>query len=294
MHIEVRSIVCVGALWIGVQACGHSQPGQRTQPTAPAPAAQRKPAAEHSPAPPPDVPAPMVEPKVDHHLEPALIEEYMSDHFRITNWTRDAVAEGDLEAVREPLVALADHEYAPDVPEAWMPRILQLQAAARVTARAPTLTAAAHGIATMASICGQCHLDLGQSLPLEAAQVESQAPKDDDVSTRMFRHFWAIERLWEGLMAPSDQAWSAGASALIRAPLRTPKPESPAPHKFAEALEQLRQLGTRASAAASPKARSEIYAVALASCADCHAKNSVFEREALLSLPSRRLAQNAP
>lgn len=199
----------------------------------------------------------------------------MPQHFLIVAWARDAVVDGDLEDLREPLQALADYNYASVVPGGWMRGVAELQAAARVTAKAENLTVAASGVAAMTRVCGECHEQQGHRLALFPEEVTTKTPKSDNFSTRMHRHAWGSERLWEGLMAPSEQAWQAGAAALAHAPVKSPKLPAGAPKDFAASLAKLRDLGLRASQATSAEERSNLYALTLAMCADCHSQAAI-------------------
>lgn len=205
------------------------------------------------------------------------IGDFMRDHFVIARYARDVVTDGNLERLREPLRSFAEYRYDSVSPGGWMRGIEQLQAAARLTAEAEDLTLAATGVAAMARVCGTCHREQGHSLSVVPVAIATVTPETDRVSERMLRHDWAAERLWEGLVAPSDQAWLAGAAALSHAPVSAPATEGNAPAGFAGALAELRDLGLRAGAAHSLDERTNVYALTLATCADCHSHNAVFE-----------------
>lgn len=208
-------------------------------------------------------------------VETEPVTNFMPDHFWIVSWARDAVIDGDLESLRKPLLSLADYTYESVVPGGWMAGIAKLQAAARLTANAENLSVAASGVAAMTRICGQCHEEQGHRLDLFPVEVVTKTPKSDTLSARMNRHAWASERMWEGLMAPSDQVWQAGAAALAHAPVKAPKVGAFTPNDFAQSLARLRDLGLRASQAMSPEERANIYGLALATCAECHANTAI-------------------
>ena len=88
----------------------------------------------------------------------------------------------------------------------------------------------------------------------------------------MRRHQWAMDRLWDALVVPSDDAWNAGALALAEAPLvpeqLTPS-KSPAP-RVAELAQTVHDLGLKAASADRGDARAEVYGELLATCAECH------------------------
>lgn len=240
-------------LWLlSVLGCGHTQAVQ------PPPAAAVAPQAAHA--------------------SQEDIGDFMRDHFLIARFARDAVVDGDLEKLREPLRVFAEYRYDSVAAGGWMRGVAQLQTAARLTAEAEDLTLAATGVAAMARICGDCHREQGQSLSIIPAAIATVTPNSDRIEQRMLRHDWAAERLWEGLIAPSDQAWHAGAAALSHAPAPAPSMEGDVPAGFAGALAQLRELGTRAGAAHSRDERTNVYASALATCASCHFYQAAFKR----------------
>jgi mono/diheme cytochrome c family protein len=214
--------------------------------------------------------------EVEADLE--ALQEIMGDHFLLTAWARDAIIYGELDALRTPLMKLADFKY----PAAISTGVAELQAAARATAKAGTLAEAAAGVAAMGRVCGECHKkrDLGIEVKRQTFAEPTKGKHADTIDTRMFRHGWAAERLWEGLVAPSDHAWQAGAAALAHAPKQTPKMNRPASDALARQLRDMRALGVRASTASSMEERASVYALTLATCAQCHADNAVFEPRA--------------
>jgi len=206
---------------------------------------------------------------------PVDIAAFMRDHFIITAWARDAVAEGDLESLREPLRELAAYRYPGVVPGAWMQYLARLQAAAKLTSEAQQLPAAAAGVATMARLCGECHVQHRVELSVSfRTPSERPEPETESLSTRMYRHQWASTRLWEGLTAPSDEAWAAGAAALAEIPASiSPSGQALGPDTLAM-LKQVQQIGTEASNANTLDERATSYGRLLSLCSQCHAARS--------------------
>ena len=200
----------------------------------------------------------------------------MVEHFLIGAWARDSVVDGRLQALRVPLRELADYRYEAVVPGGWMQGVAKLQAAARLTSDAETLETAASGVAAMARVCGECHVEQAAKLSYTPPTLSHYTPMSDEVEGRMLRHFSAAQRMWEGLVLPSDTAWLAGATALSHAPVTAPKLHAPARPGFAQALTSLRELGARATRAATLDERTNLYGLLLATCAHCHASNAVF------------------
>lgn len=254
--------------------CGHASSSKPPAPTAATghPSARVKP--EQPPAP-PISPEPSSDPEttdLEDHPEETL-NAVMVNHFYIAGWARDTLVYGDLDALRDTLRSIVEYR----LPQGAPAGLAELQEAARVTAQAENLSTAAVGVAAMARVCGDCHRKLAVVIEGKAHHIETVTPKQTDaISERMFRHGWAAQRLWEGLVAPSDSIWQAGAAALQHAPMRAPMMKAPAAPAFARELLHIRELGTRANAAWSMEERTDVYAELLATCANCHADNVVF------------------
>ena len=200
------------------------------------------------------------------------IDTFMLEHFIVGTWVRDSIVDGNLEGIRAPLQALNDNGYAHVVPGKWMAGITRLQAAARLTAEAQTLAQAAKGLAAIGRACGECHRDHGGPIAKHVPPDDS-SPKTDSFEARMFRHAWAVERMWEGLTMPSESAWAAGAAALAQAPASAPRAPRHVPPEIARTLDSVRALGAKATHADTFEAREQAYAELLATCADCHHKH---------------------
>jgi hypothetical protein len=264
-----------------VMGCGHTQDA-----TPPAAAASNIPEAPAQPLQTASrEPEKTPEPGADYDAEPLAadepppvagdsIESFMLEHFLIAVWARDSVVDGDLESLRVPLHALADYGYQSVAPGGWMSGVAQLQAAARLTAEARTLEAAASGVAAMGRVCGECHRALRAGPRTQRYEPERSAPKSDSFEGRMFRHAWAVERLWDGLTTPSDNAWIVGAAALSQAPSAPPQAAPVLPPPIVHTLDVVRQLGVKAARADTLAAREKVYGQLLLTCAQCHSAAS--------------------
>ena len=51
--------------------------------------------------------------------------------------------------------------------------------------------------------------------------VGTKSPTGNSQESQMIRHLWAADRMWEGLVGPSDEAWTAGAEGHGRDPTRS-------------------------------------------------------------------------
>jgi hypothetical protein len=246
--VRPTSVLAACLLWLGA-ACAHVEPSPpATQPTA----AVKPPLAKPLAVPPRPQPA-------------ESIESFMAEHAVITTWARDAVVAGDLDQLREPLGALAAYHYDSVKLGAWLPFMAELQQTASLTARAKTLELAAAGVATMGRICGDCHRATGggpHSLVPHEPALETSQPW----VAGMQAHGWAADELWQGLTAPSDAAWEAGAAALAHmATVRGGLPSS-----YARALLDVQNLGATAVGLTASGPRADLYGVLIATCAACH------------------------
>ena len=90
----------------------------------------------------------------------------------------------------------------------------------------------------------------------------------------MARHLWAMERLWEGLVTPSDAAWAAGSGVLADEPLAgssfSDDPQLEA--ELAELAGRIHALGAEAATVVELGPRGQLYGQMLATCAPCHTR----------------------
>jgi hypothetical protein len=122
----------------------------------------------------------------------------------------------------------------------------------------------------MAKTCGNCHLVNDVRL----AFGYDRRPREDldDVVTHMQRHQWAADRLWEGLIGPSDAAWNRGTDMLMDAPLRPTEVANATAlnGNLSKIVRRIHALGGIGTETRTPDARSELYAEILGLCASCH------------------------
>jgi hypothetical protein len=258
--------------WLSVCACGHAESVRKPDPT-PSSTPRKIP---HTP--PLAAVADGGTGADSAQAEPsaAYVQALMSQHFLITISARDSVIEGNLEALRQPLRALGAYQYPAVLPESWSWSLARLQEAARVTAEASSLDAAAKGVATMGSVCGDCHLETSGRADLGLAPGAATG-KPDTLSQRMHRHRWALDRMWVGLTGPSDDAWRTGAAALAQAPAKMKRGDVALSRDFQTSVSAVRALGALALEATSSQERADVYGQALATCAHCHALRAEVE-----------------
>lgn len=204
-------------------------------------------------------------PKTTSDVEPRMIGHYQSATQLYTG-----AAEGDLAQVHAVARELMNRESGEGMPDKVLPYVQQLRGFARLAATAPDGAAAARAVAGVGTSCGACHRAMKRGPRYRV--ITGPPESDNPVATRMMRHRWAADRLWDGLVGPSDESWRGGAAALQDAPL------------FTDALTQdveeyepvtrlaweVHDVGIRANTAREQSVRGDLYRELLATCAACH------------------------
>jgi cytochrome c553 len=194
----------------------------------------------------------------------------MQGHYAHVLQVHEAVIRGDLAAVKGPATWLAEHGGPVALPAAAAPYEATLRAAAQRAADAPTVLAAAIATAQMLRTCGDCHRAVG-TMPAMA-----DAPRQTGlggVVGHMLAHQQAADTMVQGLVAPSDRLWRAGAEGLKGAPLHPsalPR-DSRMSRELWASEERIHQLASQAVRTDDRGARAVFYAQILGRCADCHA-----------------------
>jgi len=179
---------------------------------------------------------------------------------------REALVAGNVEHARFEARALAA---ATSNHEPSLPRNLDsVRPVAEEVARAKSVDEACAAAAKLARVCGSCHVGLVGPKP----SLERAPPDGVQVVPRMRRHAWAAERLWDGLVRPSNAAWKEGASVLVDAPLAperlTPgRTSTPEIDTLARAV---RRVAYRAAETNGDEERAALYGELLATCASWH------------------------
>lgn len=186
----------------------------------------------------------------------------VAEHARLGAAARDALERADVPAAHR-----AAHDLIALVLESERPaprsRLAEMIQAARQVEASSTLEEATRAFADLSYRCGVCHAEIGGPRSFPAlAPPDGQTP-----ASRMRRHQWASSRLWEGLVAPSDEAWKSGAEVLADAPFDVDGAAAPEVQALALSTQE---LGAKATTATRSSARIGAYAQILSTCAACH------------------------
>lgn len=195
------------------------------------------------------------------------VQSHMFEHFARATLIQTAVINGKLEDAKQHAEWLALHVPHAELPTGWEPFVDRMQATAGDISAANSLIVAADATADLAGICGECHQALAFTMKLDSS---SHAPMGNSVPSRMARHLWAADRLWEGLIGPNEEAWIAGAEALAEAPLRGDDIRSEGASTADYLADRVNGLGADARRTARHSARVRLYGHLLSTCAECH------------------------
>jgi cytochrome c553 len=265
MPLNIRCLAALGSM-LGVVACGAPTP----------------PAASTSQPPPPSKSAPAVEPTESSEPDPlalekeakrgpdmppsgASLERVMRAHFHDALLIREAVIAGTPEQAANPATVLALIENLDDLPPGWRPFVERMQHDARRIADSTSAAQTAAATADLGLACGLCHQKLG------GPKVASETPPlaSTTLEARMKRHEWASERLWEGLVVPSNEAWGTGAKALTDRPF-PPEVLNRGGVLARSAASDFSRLVAKAGTKNTNEERAALYAELLVTCGTCH------------------------
>jgi len=193
----------------------------------------------------------------------------MHGHFEDINAIQLALISGSLLSARA-MAKKVRLGFAGPAPQGWEPFIERSVASAEMLEVTDDLEMAARLASAMAATCGDCH----RSQDLVVIRHVAVAPprEEDRLSNFMTQHRWAADRMWEGIIGPSDEAWQAGALALQTTELSkqdigerivvTPEIEA--------MLQQIQSDAAAASKTEGSEDRQKLYGRFLSGCASCH------------------------
>jgi cytochrome c553 len=180
---------------------------------------------------------------------------------------RDAVEGGDLGAARAAAKVMARAKSG-SLPAEWSGHLSSVRTESRAVVKAGDLVAAADGTARIADACAECHAATGGGP--QHAQLASIPAQDWTEGANMKLHAWAVDVMWLGLLARSDEAWTRGASELSREPIPLRFPEPPLQEGRTQLELRLYVLAGRALTLNDPGERATLYGQMMATCAECH------------------------
>ena len=127
-------------------------------------------------------------------------------------------------------------------------------------------------MSNLAVSCGRCHEATGKA-PVFS---EDAVPADrEGLGWHMARHRWAADRMWEGLITPSDLAWQLGIAELAEEPIASHEATTAGKEMTTEAADMgkwLHDMGKFGGHMPDAEARARFYGDFIATCAGCHSE----------------------
>jgi hypothetical protein len=160
---------------------------------------------------------------------------------------------------------LTEEEGEEGLPEAHRPKLEAMRATAREFEDATTLVEAGLALAETLTHCGDCHSAMHAGPRFAVPPL----PEGETVQAHMQRHNWASDRMWEGLVSGSADAFATAADVLKEDALFEHS-DYDSPNRIRALAQHVHRVGRSAAEAQTPEARAEVYGRLLATCAGCH------------------------
>jgi cytochrome c556 len=191
----------------------------------------------------------------------------MLTHYADTVGMRRALVTGKSDDYKAAAAAVANDGWTPRLRGDYQPYVEAVRSAARSGVTTSSVVSAAAVLGKLGEACASCHVKFGgPGSPVAPEQLTESADPS------MVAHAVATDRLWEGLILPSDTSWSSGMEVLLDAP----KLDSDVADVSA-AARHLRDLA-RQGKSADVAQRGQIFASVITTCAGCHERLGIAVR----------------
>jgi cytochrome c553 len=189
----------------------------------------------------------------------------MRVHFDAATRIQMALVRGNLHDARSAAEDIWAAERVPDLGPEAIPYIREVQDRARDVRDAFIYGEAAQATGRLAAACGTCHARFDGGPRLDYA---GGPPEGSGLARHVVRHVWAADRMWEGLLGPSDDAWRLGADLLANDELGGDLLSATAARHAA----RLNDLAAEALDTTGQDERGVQYGRILSTCGACHAE----------------------
>lgn len=199
--------------------------------------------------------------------DPVLTRFHMQRRFDSLREVERELLDGKLDAAKERARALTIPSTDPGL-AAFDLESKAVTRAAEELAAAPSIDEALRREARVGIACAECHFR-AQKPPTFA--IASLVPDDRNTeASRMARHAWATDRLWEGLVAGDDQHWWQG--LVVLAQTHPPKRTLAADLGELVRARAREAMDRRLRNTETLDERGRLYGEMLVACAGCHEK----------------------
>jgi cytochrome c553 len=187
------------------------------------------------------------------------------------------VVQGDLERAQKAASWLLDREETITFPAEAKVHEKDMLGYASQIVQAQDLEAVAYPAGRLAASCGSCHQASNRG---PRFVIGSDSPTGESQEAQMIRHLWAADRMWEGLVGPSEEAWMAGAEAMAETQpaLARAFRASTSPGESEDFLREVNLMAKEAMLAEGQQARADVYGRMLTTCHRCHSPMGIMVR----------------
>ena len=195
---------------------------------------------------------------------PEMVRFHMHRHFDDLHIVEKFLIAGKLSDAKALAYMLTQPDLEPGM-EQWNADSQRLGVEAARLMAANTIEQACRSDARVAGACMDCHRR-SKNPPMFAAPP-GVPTSQETIASRMARHQWAVDRLWEGVVGGVDGSWHMGLVVLATTALPLAKNVS-----GANRLQRAAQLALDVEHAEPKPDRAVTYGEILISCAGCHAQ----------------------
>ncbi len=193
-------------------------------------------------------------------------EARMFRHFTEGREIHNAAVFGQLDRARAAAARLAEEGAVPGVSPG--PALTSFYRAVDAVRRTDDPSELPARSAALADRCGSCH-EARDAGPLYGF---GRVREGEGVKGHMVVHAWASDRLWESIVARSEEGWADGAMALSGAPIEADEfiPMVPDRDTAFRLSSLTHELATSSVAAEGWEERTELLARLSGTCLQCH------------------------
>jgi hypothetical protein len=202
--------------------------------------------------------------------DPSSETSAMHERFSLTLEIQTGLVIGDMDRVAEIAQWLAEPPEEAEFGGEAQSFLDQISTEASRMLQATEPDAAAEMMGRLGLACGGCHQASGGGPNFV---LGSNPPEGNSTGRTMIRHIWAMDRLWEGLIGPSQESWQAGLQALNQSGDTFEKlaQSSTQPERVGGYVSTLQDLGAGVRNTETLEARASVFGELLRSCQGCHA-----------------------
>jgi cytochrome c553 len=186
----------------------------------------------------------------------------MHEAFGVVERIHEALVRGDVTGARAQAEGLEKTVVAHDTPEDWKPDVELLANAAQAVHLATELEETSIAVARLVATCGDCHRKRGVKLELPEPDPPEETP--------MQMHAWGVQRMWEGLVIPSEDRLLRGTTTFAMLPRCDATLHGKDDLKTK--CQRSKALAGKVHVARTQPERVDAYGGLLATCAGCHTK----------------------